>query len=266
MSCMTIISAAPRFQYWFNAGSSWGESWASNFTSPDIYIWPENTDEPPSWFVWTSPHLDDVASPQELMDRTSSLKAVFDGAMYLAAGSHYVPFQLTDLEAERPEDRSWLYGSPEEPDPRVEPFSAVQVAAKAESQRNPMGDPVARVIFLARYDELTRNLLKFLGIQGLSYISLYGLRDWMKSGKWDDARIAAEAGWSGAKFDDFTNTANNPTYLGPFCRHGGLKPAPKRPMPLAEAVDPLLQATRKFLLERGTQIGIGGKWKSLQER
>ncbi len=259
-----IINAHPyRFHYWFNPGSSWVESWASSFKSPDIQIWPEETDEPPSWFVWTSRHLDDVGSPQELVDRTSALKAIFDGAMYLAAGRQYFPFKLAKPEAVRTADASWMYSLPDETDPRVEPFSVTQVDEKIDRWHDPMKDPVSRVIFLARYDELTRNLLKFLGVQGLNYISLYGLRDWMKSGKWDDARIAREAGWSGAKLDDFTNTANNPTYLGPFCRHGGLKDPPKRPMPLDEAVDPLLKATRAFLLERGEQFGLRAKLAAL---
>lgn len=261
---MTLIEKPPRWEYWLHPGTAWFEAFAQRFRSPDIYMWPEDSDAPPSWFAWTSPHLDHVSTARELIDRTASLKAVFDGAMYIAFGLDYHPPRLGVPTAENAIDRSLLLGLPYPADVRVEPFSKRQIRKRVEAWREPLRDPVARSIFLARYDDMSRSILKFTGVQGLSYVTLYAYRDWMKSGGWNDGRIAAEAGWSNAELKDFTNTANNPAYLGPFGRHGGVAPLPKRPVSLEEADRGMRQAVGKFLLERCQTFTLHAKWQALK--
>ncbi|MEO8722920.1 MAG: hypothetical protein ABI395_05260 [Sphingobium sp.] len=261
---MAIIETAPRWHYWLHAGTAWFESFAQHFTSPDIHMWPEDSaDVPPAWFAWSSHHLDDVGTPQELVDRSASLKAVFDGALYIALGPDYHPPNLQNLTAEKPIDKSWELGLPYPGDVRVDPFSKKQIRKRVAKWRTPLEDPVARMIFLARYDDLVCAILKYTGVQGLTYMTLYAYRDWMKSGGWNDDRIAKEAGWSKAQLNDFTNTANNPAYLGPFCRHGGVGPLPKRPVTLADAEGPMRTALGKFILERATISVLAAKWAAL---
>ncbi|PZP47860.1 MAG: hypothetical protein DI601_02275 [Azospirillum brasilense] len=261
---LTVLYRAPRFHYWLRPGTSWFESFADKFFSPDIYIWGEEGDAPPSAFAWAPPHLNDVSSRQELVDRSAALKAVFDGAMYIVRGPDYLPPDLTHLTAEHPEDETFVRGLPDVADVTVEPFSARHTGAKAEQLRNPLQHPVSTMIFLARYDDVTRAILKFTGVQGLSYITLYAYRDWMKSGGWDDARIAIEAGWSKSQLNDFTGTANNPAYLGPFCRHGGTANLPKRPVPLKDADPAMRKALRAFLSERANTLGLAAKWQAIR--
>jgi hypothetical protein len=261
---LPLVETAPRWTYWINPGTSWVESFVQHFHSPDIYMWPEESDAPPSWFAWASPHLDDVRTQQEFVDRTASLKAVFDGAMFIAVGLRYHPPGLHDPRSDDPTDHAFVLGLPGDADVRVEPFSLGQIGKKIAAWRDPLEDPVARMIFLARYDAITRAILKFVGVQGLTYISLYAFRDWMKAAGWSDDRIAQEAGWSKAQLGDFTNTANNPAYLGPYARHGGVAQPPKRPMKLDDAEGPMRRAVGAFMLEQAAAVGLEARWNALK--
>ncbi|GGJ56474.1 hypothetical protein CDQ92_11030 [Sphingopyxis bauzanensis] len=252
-----------KWYYWFQPNTSWFGSFARNFVSPDVVIWPEETEGEPQYFAWTSPHFNDAATPEDLADRSAALKAVFDGAMYLAYGSSYFAPPLTNLTDENDRHATFRPGGNYLADVRVEPFSPSMVGARNLGGRDPFGHAVSTLLFLARYDQVTKNLLKFVGVQKLTYVTLYAFKDWMSDDKWDDKRIAKEAGWSNAKFGDFTATANNPAYLGPFCRHGGSSQPPSRPMPLAEAEDPMRKAAMAFLSERGRSLNIAEKWKAL---
>ncbi|GAN92661.1 hypothetical protein Gbth_014_017 [Gluconobacter thailandicus F149-1 = NBRC 100600] len=91
----------------------------------------------------------------------------------------------------------------------------------------------------------------------MSYITLYALYDWMKKGKWDNTRICKEENWSASQLNDFTNTANNPVFLGPYCRHGGSTgPSPKRPVLLKDTIPGIMSAIRAYIKERGENIDI----------
>ena len=227
------------------------------FLSPDIAIWPEDSEGVPNWFSWSSWHLEDAWSPQELVDRTFALKAVFDGAFYLTYGSkhHALKFHPVVGGGGLPVD-TFL-----DPDLRAEPFSEAHITSRVDRIRKPASD-IAVLIFLARYDEIAKQILKFLGVNGITYISLYALIDLMKV-DWDEKRIAVEAGISHALFRDFKQTANNPTFLGPFCRHGGTDEAPQRPYLLKDAEGPILKAARSFLKDRANIAQLNDKWNAI---
>lgn len=211
-----FIDTKFRWWYWIHPNTSWFSSFAARFLSPDIALWPEDTDGQPQCWAWASAHLSDVGTPQEMIDRSASLKALFDGAMLLTYGASYHPPMLTDLTETDDRRSTFLSGFNQEADVRAEPFSATYLNAKVDRNLDPSGDGIATLLFLARYDPVTRDLLKFVGVQGLTYVTLYAFTDWMNDGGWDDKRIALEAGWSNAMFKDFSGTANNPAYLGPF--------------------------------------------------
>lgn len=241
------------------------ESFVSRLISPDIVMWAEETDSVPAWFAWSSNHLDDVSGAQEFLDRSTSLKALFDGAMYIAAGPTYHPLELVRPEAESADDRHMVSGLPYPGDVTVEPFSEAYSKVRHGLHEHHLDDPLTRSLFLARYDDVTRAILKYTGVQGLTYMTLYAYRDWMKDAGWDDAKIAREAGWSAARLKDFTNTANNPAYLGPYCRHGGQSaPLPKRPMPLDEADIGMRKAMKGFLLHRADLVDLRRIWNRLK--
>ena len=260
-----IEQQPPRWQTWVHPNVSWMESFVQRFVSPDIVMWPEETDAVPAWYSWTSHHFDDIADSGLLSDRIAALKAVFDGAMMLAMGPSYHRFQLTDLKADKDEDKKHITGFEFEGDVTVYPFSGKHLYARHGLKDDYLDDPMTRNVFLSRYDEISLSILKYTGVQGLSYLTLYAYRDWMKDGGWDDQRIAEKAGWSKSQLKDFTNTANNPAYLGPYCRHGGfLKAAPPRPMSLEDSDAGMRKAMNAFLLERATSVKLRDRWNELR--
>lgn len=243
------------------------ESFALRLVSPDVIMWAEDTDAVPTWFAWSSNHLNDVSDRKQFFDRSVSLKAIFDGAMYIAMGPTYRPFELTQPSAEQPADRWMVSELPYPGDVTVEPFSQTHMKARHDLSEMYLDDPLTRSLFLARYDKVVRAILKYTGVQGLKYLTLYAFRDWMKDEGWSDDKIAEKAGWTAARLKDFTNTANNPAYLGPYCRHGGTKnPPPKRPMPLADADDGMRRAMQSFLLHRAELVDLRSKWNALKCR
>lgn len=252
-----------RWWYWIHPNTSWFLSFAQRFRSPDIALWAEDTDSQPQYFAWTSHHLDQVGSPQELIDRSASLKALFDGAMLLVYGPGYYPPVLTNLTETDDRPSTYLGGFNSPADVRVDPFSPAYLQQKVDRNLDPTDESVPMLLFLARFDLVTRDLLKFVGVQGLTYVTLYAFTDWMNDEGWDDKRIAAEAGWSNAKFKDFSATANNPAYLGPFCRHGGTAAPISRPMALEDAEGPMRKATVAFLSERARTMKLADRWQAL---
>lgn len=237
-----------------------------NFSSPDVFIWPEDSDGVPNWFSWASPHLNDAPDAEALAGRQAALKAVFDGAMLLVLGPKYVPITLRPAASDRDDPNGILRWHGGKGDVTRAPFSSAYLAQHADPLRNPLNNEITKLIFLARFDPLAKDMLLYVGVQGLTYISLYALTDWMTQRPgWHKNRVASEAGLSKSRYNDFTATANNPAYLGPFCRHGGIDTPPKRPMPYEDAEGPIRTAARAFLDELASDADLDEKWRLMSQ-
>lgn len=222
----------PKYYFWPCPNVGWIMSFAEKLVSPDLQMWPEDVDCAPEAYAWSSHHFDDVISSRELCDRSRSLKALFDGAMSITRGKGYLPFTFTACEATDSADSEMCSALPAPGDVTVEPYSVAHMAATHRLGEEHLDDPITRYLFLARYDPVVKTILKYTGVQGLSYMTLYAYRDWMKDCGWDDKRIAKEAGSSSTRLNDFTNTANNPAYLGPWPLlppWGCIEPSPAAP-------------------------------------
>jgi len=235
------------------------DEFVKRYQSPDIYLWAEARDDFPCRFGWASPHLDTNAPAKELYNQIYSLKAVFDGAMRLYETCEWENPPLSNIIRGQYDS---IHLNTVECDIRATPFSHDVIMKNFGEKFEPKTN-VSRAIFLSRYDKKTLDILRYLSYQGVSYITLYAFYDWMKKGHWDDRRICTEAKWSKALLNDFTNTANNPVYLGPFCRHGGSsEPTPKRPMTLRAAIEGLFPAMRAYIKERATINNINAVLKA----
>lgn len=254
-----------RWYYPTHPNHSWFESFARDLSSPDVRIWADYSESVPEFYGWESRHLNDVTTPQDFVDRSAALKAVFDGAMFLYLGKTYEPIKFGVAKAHEVADQPFIRHLPESVDVRVEPFSQIEINKRVTSNEYPFSHQVSTMLFAARYDHVVCDILKYIGVQNLTYVTLYALYDWMTmTGEgWTKKELASKAGWSTAQLKDFTQTANNPAYLGPFCRHGGVDTPPKRPMPLDEAIDPILKATIVFIEERIQSIDLQAKWDTL---
>lgn len=244
---------------------SFYDDFCKQLNSPDIITWTDDNEEygPPVYFFWTSPHLYSCQTRSELKDRTKSLKAAFDGAMYIFTG---IPsaIALRDLRFDDVNNPISKEKEPVEYDIQVSPFCQNYLQTKIQSYMDPVRNPVSGALFLSRFDNIVLDILKFTGVNGFSYVTLYSYVDFMKHCGWDEERIAHEAGWTRSQLSDFKNTANNPTYLGPFSRHGGAAPIPRRPMSLADAKGGLVKAIKALFNERANAINILEKVNQLK--
>ena len=117
-------------------------------------------------------------------------------------------------------------------------------------------------VFTARYDAATYGILRLLGMNGVSWVSLYAVLDHLVHKKW----CVDNAVWRGTKRADlstadagnaavffgrmklFKRTANCAGVLGPYCRHGELGyQADFTPMKLPVAQTLILNEARAFI-------------------
>lgn len=241
---------------------SWFESFAEQFSSPDLEFIVDIEDDKPNAYALSSLHFSELSDTADVFVRAVSLKAVLDGAFYLMHGKDFRPFQLfdlVDLDDDRPHG---IPGSDYEV--IAAPFSARSAnwIPKWHSPLNPFRGFAAAMLWLAREDEYSRGLLQFLGLQGCTWISLYALLDFMKTSGLSLREIADAGNTSEAELKRFTHTANNFSAIGPLCRHGDLgHQPPKNPMRLTEAAAIVLPAARKFLLKRISDLGLQRRWE-----
>lgn len=217
------------------------------------------------YFYWSSPHLNSVITYEELCSKTWALQKMHLGAAYIYDDPVLQFYSKIVFNNESDPLHNNHLISFENIDININPFCQKVIDSRIPLFCNPLNDDVDRVIFLARYDETIKNILLYTGCNKLSYITLYAYKDWIKSDGIDDKQIASWAGWSNAQLKDFHNTANNPAYLGPFCRHGGKTELPKRPMPLEEAQKGILLALHQFIEYKCNQIELSRLFNQLRE-
>jgi hypothetical protein len=195
------------------------------------------------------------------LDRAAALKALFDGALILIQGSYRDPFGRLWDDQQR---QNITIG---DTDVLVSPFSEAWMhrTDRAQDREDVAAFPVSKWLYVARADPIVRGLLTFVGVNGLSWISLYAILDYMKTAewdhltptRWDEANIAAAAGVSQAQISLFRQTANNEKVLGPYARHGGTNYVPpKDPMKLARASDIMRKAAVQFLDQRSIEFAM----------
>jgi hypothetical protein len=253
MAEMTQSVPKLKWAFMINPAYSWFESFADYFNSPDLSFIVDTEDDKPNAYVLSSPHFSELNNTAEVVERAVSLKAILDGAIYLMHGKDYRPFPLFDLVDLENDRRHGTHGSDFEV--IAAPFSSN--SANWRCAQNPFGNFAAAMLWLAREDESSRGLLQFLGLQGCTWIALYALLDFMKTGGLTVKEIAALAKTSETEIKRFTHTANNFSAIGPLCRHGDLgHQPPQNPMRLSEASAIILPAAREFLLKRISDLGL----------
>lgn len=239
------------------ANSSSLDSLAEQSSGFDVRLWREEEDSRPPSYFWASPHLDVLTDAQLVQDRAAGLRAVWNGAQYVAFGLDHSPLRIGCL-------RHDIHGIAdlELGDPYSFPYAPELLTRKW--QNAPItGDPLKSMVdfclALARYDQGSRERLQALGIEGPTYTSLFRLyEDMTKIQKWNDARIDQEGGASHSIATRFRATVNNPFHSGAASRHGGpgSPPMSQPPVNLREAGPVLLRAYARYLVARSAQINL----------
>ncbi|MGN8001502.1 hypothetical protein [Sphingomonas sp. 22176] len=236
---------------------SWFESLVDQHNAVDIGFMVDAVDAQPNQYAIVSHHLDDLADVDQVIDRATALIALLDGALYLQQG-HYAGMRTADL-INLDDCRRTVFA---DGSVLADPFSPKWSGASVPRSYGHLVLPAERMLFMARTDELTRNMLKFLGVNGPTWIALYALKDYMKSGGWDEGALANASEVSKSEVERFRRTANNPAAIGPFARHGeqGHQP-PDVAMTLPEARAIILKATGRFLDERARKLDVVGSYE-----
>lgn len=221
----------------------WLDSFIHKFNSPDVRLYLEVEDDKPGVPVWSSVHLNSENDPQKIFDTAYAINAIFDGAMYTVIGAEYVPFwegRIQNLD-----DGQFLRATLKNFE--LNPFWPEYVA-KTPDWPNHI---IAQFIYLARIDEAALELLFFLGVNGLTWISMYAILDTMKHHGWTEKEIVASGAATSQQLSLFNHTANNFAAIGPLARHGtkGWQP-PANPMSLDTAKGLVMEIAKRFLVER----------------
>ena len=243
---------------------SWFDSFVGKHASPDAVIIVDSEDDKPDQYILTSPHFNGLVNPVDVAARVLALKALWDGAFFIDHGFAYWSLNVVDL-INLETNRTYSTGYS---DPRASPFGqANQLSVDHLRHRDPFCNFTSTMIFLAKHDDISKGMLQFIGYNGITWISLYALMDFMKTNGWDNARIAKEAVKTESEVKRFAHTANNFAAIGPFARHGDLgHQAPKIAMTLEEAANLVFPAVKKFLLERAHSINLPDIWAREKNR
>ena len=217
----------------------------------DLGIWSEERgDTGIADYYFTSQHLEGLTDEQEVVDRVRALKSIFDGALLIYDGAKAPIFKISQIENPKGQ-RSYYYF---DGNILADPFKSDAknwTSSSSNYAENPFRHFVSASLFLSRHNQDIRLMLSFLGFNGITWISLYALRDFLKGFGWSDADICTKTGISAAELKNFTYTANNVQAIGPNARHGivGHKP-PTTPMSLESAANIILKAVKIFMDEK----------------
>lgn len=260
---MTEAKPTMRWLFEINPAYSWFESFAHQFSSPDLHIIPDHEDDKPTVYSISSGHLDELDNEEQVWERAVALMAILNGVLFLSHGFEFRPIKLGFLYDNLQNKRC---GTPSHYiDGIATPFSATSNSwlCHWKSHLNPYLSFESAMLGLAREDDISRGMLQFLGLNGCSWITLYALLDFMKTSGLTSKDIALLANTTQAELKRFTHTANSFAAIGPLCRHGDLGlQAPPIPMRIQEATTLIFAATQKFLVKRVNNLGLAAKWEA----
>lgn len=235
-----------------------------NYHSPDLLMWKCEPGHLDIRYVFASPHFHFAEKNTVIFDRAASLKAIFDGALHLCTGGRHVPFTFMRLVQVRTNETfdQW------EGSILASPFCPTILNSAVPRGLYPLGRfGPQMMMFLARYDDVTLNLLKHLGYNGPDFRTLYSLLDWLRKHGWkDDEKVASCSEMKGSDVRRFTATVNNVAVLGPFARHGdkGYQ-LPSDPISLPDAKKLILSATYQFLKDRAVAHDLDKRWNAIKD-
>lgn len=246
----------------FRSNENYMDHFASHWRDGEVHIWKNEPGHVSTEYTFASPHFSTAPHVDDLMDRATALKAIFDGAVTLDVlpDGRFSTFEfglIIDLKNGKRHDRPTGGNVLVDPfDEFVPPILAPEIDLESRYGAEQM-------ISQARFDPVARGMLKHVGHNGPDFRTLYSLLDWMESEGWSEDKVAAVTEQKVDAVKLFTHTANNETVLGPMARHGkkGYAP-PAVPMTLKEAQALILPASKAFLKERAKAFVDTGHWPS----
>lgn len=246
-----------RWEFPITSHYGWLSEFSRNNIGVDYAICGEYDHSDVEYFCFSSRHLEGLSDPVKVIKRATALKALVDGALYVRhpgfSGLDFGP--LIDNQGishgtyvvEIKED---AWGSPFD-------LGYTAFTPSLPSGTTPRWTEAA--IFISKYDSATKDILEFIGVNGLTWISLYACIETIKEAGWSESKIESAAGSSGFRL--FKHTSNTYKATGPFGRHGHTPCAPPPvPMKIADAKIWVMKVVEKFIESRFTTCDISAKW------
>lgn len=220
----------------------------------DVSIMVDNQDGLPPYFTFSSVHLDELISPNEIWSRALSLLNVYNGARNLYFDPQKEGSLASTIKLKRlfnlEDDRDI---TPERSYEIVQsfPYSNSLISSDYTKGSN---SKLSRAIHLSKSNQDILDILLLLGVE-LNWVTLYSILDTVKHYStsrnktfFSDVLSKIENGES--KLKAFTGTANNFGLLGVQARHGmlGLK-TPSKTLTLIEAQSFVISLCNEYLFQ-----------------
>jgi hypothetical protein len=263
---------APSWYQWgfnLNGSASWLESFTHFFTSVDVQILPDHEDDRPTFYDFTSPHLNGLSGAQAAM-RARELLVLFNGVMRVTRGVEFRDFTLgagRDLWTREPAQEDHFRTVPVP----MFPEDVEDLRYYRSDRLNKPMDSVSKQLFLSRSDRYLLTIYRTLGRDGMTFASLFKVLDTIvaafheKSAKGTNVEVAALGGMTEDDVESFRYTANNFDVAGEDARHGlkaNFKPAKKlQALSLEQAADVMLPIIRGFVKQRVEET-FERKWQA----
>lgn len=264
---------APSWYQWgfnLNCNVSWIESFTSFFTSVDIQILPDYEDDRPTFFDFTSPHLNGLSGAEAAM-RARELLILFNGVMRASYGLEFRDFTISagrDLWTHEPAREDYLRTPPVS----MFPDDVETLRYYRSDRSNRPLDSVSKQLFLSRSDRFLRNIYRTLGREGLTFVSLSKVLETIvadfheKGAKGTNVEVAALGGKGEDDIEAFKYTANNFDVGGEDARHGlkaNFKIAKKlKALSLEQAAETMVPIIRGFIAQR-VKHTFDRKWQAV---
>lgn len=237
------------YNYEFTLTSVNQAVFSSQFYSPEMTFLEYTDDDKPSYYTFTSEHLDELTDPQQIWARGKFLLAMFKGAHittyepvlgnYRAANLNLTGLFLGNLDI-TPSNSVFIVPS--------RTFGTLNAIPLANAENWIANNPVSGMIQAAVSDQKAQNILLQIGF-GIDWVNLYAILDSIKfyAGEQGFKDVLRVAGYTTEQVKAFKGTVNNFGLLSVGSRHGDLgRGIPNNTMDLIEARSLILGLARGY--------------------
>ena len=163
----------------------------------DAFLMTEEDDDFPNYYTFGSAHIEAAKDLEAARKIAGSICCLFNGAFQIEFGEEYSPPKFGRMYGSAHRSVEIIH-----PDALLYPPFASDIIQSAPTTREEHAlnsSFIARALFSARTSARVYGILSFIGANGITWVSLYGVHEFIRSAKddgWDVARVQEEANWT----------------------------------------------------------------------
>lgn len=213
----------------FTSNQSWIDSFHQNFDSEDITLIADIEDDKPTEYSIASIHIDAASSDEQRNEIINTIIPIINAAMMITYNLKTGPFNPEYTWSQETGRKTIMKDTPT----KTSPFISTNTTHRP-------AHVVAKIISMAKTDATTMDLLRYIGYNNITWISLYAALDFMKQNHSLD-QLCTMSSIPKNQVNLFTHTANNHEATGVFCRHGATgNTPPKAKLTLEDAANHII--------------------------